>query len=150
MVFAKNENGVTLVEVLAAFALLSIVFVSVLNFIPQMGFMNQLNKDKIQSVNSAKEVLVKWQDAHEVKDFIENSSTVFPKDINENIQYDHYLDTTHYHKFITTKNDFKVEILIKKISDLTSSPNKAHQILVQFLNKNDKVVSESYGYVMIE
>jgi hypothetical protein len=150
MLFTKNEKGVTLVEVLAAFALLSVVFISILNFIPQMGFMNQHNKDKIQSVNSAKEVLVKWQDANEVRDFIENPLSLLPNDVNDDIHYYKYIETEHYHTFLTTKNDFDVEIKIKKISDLTSLPNQAHQIQVQFLNKNGTIVSESYGYVMIE
>ncbi|CAH2716273.1 hypothetical protein BACCIP111895_03457 [Neobacillus rhizosphaerae] len=70
MKFCQNEKGVTLLEVLISIVILSIIFLSVMRFFPQMGFMNNQNAEKTQAINTAKEILIDWQNSPHAKAFL--------------------------------------------------------------------------------
>ncbi len=151
MGMVQNEKGVTLLEILISMAILSIILVTFMNFFPQMGFMNQQNKDKIQGINTAKELLVKWQGSEEVKDFLEaDAKNALVKNPENNIDYDVYTNNEDdsYYFFKTNTSDFTIEIRINKTSDYKTLTTKAHQIHVQLKNSRGSLISESYGYVM--
>jgi prepilin-type N-terminal cleavage/methylation domain-containing protein len=149
----KSEKGVTLVEVLAAITLLSIVLVSMLGMFPQMGMVNTHNEAKAQAINIAKEILIDWQEDSAVKLFIkETGHTVgFAQTPGDKVNYTDFSSTSfpEYYFFETTKDHYDVHIKIKKNSKIkvVSSEAQVNQIIVQLLNERGNIVSETYGYV---
>lgn len=141
MKFFQNEKGVTLLEVLLSITILSIIFLSIMTFFPQMGFTNKQNEDKSQGISTAKQILVKWENDANVKEFLANpAGTVIPE---------YKSDEGNYHIFKTTEGAFSVTIKIKKNPpDPSSTKLKAHLIIVQLLNNKGNVVSVTYGYVV--
>lgn len=137
----KNEKGITLIEVILAMALLSIVLISFMNIFPQMGFMNKHNEDKAQAINTAKEVLVNWQNAQDIKDFLLNQS-IRPIPRSGILVGDDYV-------FTDRVDDYEVNIKIKNTSDIVTNPSKAHFIHIVLKNKNGTIVGETRGYVII-
>lgn len=138
-----NEKGLTLIEVLASLVILSIIFLSILRLFPQMGLMNKVNEDKTQAINTAKQLLIDWQNSVGVQDYLEDQTTgSLPGFVKS--EGDYYYCTT-------TEGKFTANIKIKRTSELTSaataSPFKVHYIEIQLLNKRNTVVSEIYGYI---
>jgi type II secretory pathway component PulJ len=74
MELVKNEKGVTLIEVLAAIVILMIILGSVMNFFPQIGFVNKSNEEKAEAINTAKLILHNWQNDSNVKNFLKTPS----------------------------------------------------------------------------
>ncbi|MEH7112163.1 prepilin-type N-terminal cleavage/methylation domain-containing protein [Neobacillus niacini] len=144
MEILKGEKGVTLVEVLASITLLSIVLITLMNIFPQMGMMNNYNKMKTQGINTAKEVLLKWQnDNDRLKLFFDTPDvSVIPefKQITGNV-----------YNFEYVNGDFIVRVDVNKNFSKKSDIYNAHLIVVKLYNieKPDTVVSETYGYVKI-
>jgi prepilin-type N-terminal cleavage/methylation domain-containing protein len=135
----KSEKGVTLVEVLVSITLLSIVLITIMNIFPQMGMMNKHNEDKSQAINAVKELLVEWQNAQDIKDFLVNQSvTPIPRG---------GLLVGNDYVFTDSIRNYDVTIKIKKTSDLSTFPSKAH--VIHIILKNGNVVSETQGYVII-
>ena len=152
MNFFKSEKGVTLVEVLASITLLSIVLITTMNIFAQMGKLNKHNEDKAQAINMAKEILIDWQEADEVKEFIkENRTTGFtPVAGNTKVSYTRFsydIEPAGYYYFETTKDQYEVHIKIKKSPKIDSNSGQVNQITVQLLNERGNLVSETYGYV---
>jgi prepilin-type N-terminal cleavage/methylation domain-containing protein len=142
MKYIPNEKGLTLVEVLISIVILSIILLSFMRFFPQMGYLNKQNEDKTQAINSAKEILIDWQNSNDVKDFLNDPALGnLPGYTSEDSSY-YYCETT--------KGSFKVKIKIKKTSDLNSVPTEARFIQVQLLNNSGSIVSETYGYIRLE
>lgn len=59
----NNNNGLTLLEVLASIVILSIVVVSFLSLFPQMSLFNEKTKENLDAVTIAKELLVEMKSA---------------------------------------------------------------------------------------
>ncbi|WP_064093113.1 type IV pilus modification PilV family protein [Rossellomorea aquimaris] len=138
----KNEKGITLIEVLLSMAILSIVLLTIFNFFPQIGMLNQYNGNKAVGVNIAKKYLVQWKDSNEVIEFLLDPDLSPPPD-----GYDH--EDSNYFYYKKTTNDFDVHIKIKKSSELNSTPAKAHLIQIEVI-EDGKTISETYGYVTID
>ena len=137
-----NEKGLTLIEVLLSITILSIILVSMMYIFPQMGFMNQKNEEKTQAINTTKQILIEWKNNQEVKNFLSNPTLyTLPDYLKE--------QDTHYYTE-TTRDNIKVIIKIAKESDLKSNPAKAYQIHVQLLDQNGAIISESFGYIIVE
>ncbi|AZU63512.1 prepilin-type N-terminal cleavage/methylation domain-containing protein [Neobacillus mesonae] len=152
MELLKNQKGVTLVEVLASIVILSIILISIMGFFPQMGLMNKQNEEKSQAINIAKEILVGWQESNEVKTFISQSDRIIgftPSYVNENVNYTHfdYNKYPNYYYFETDKNQYNVEIKIKKSPDKSASVLHVHQIVIKLQNKKGNIIAETYGYI---
>jgi prepilin-type N-terminal cleavage/methylation domain-containing protein len=150
MEILKNEKGVTLLEVLISMAILSIILISFMNFFPQMGFINKQNEDKVQAINLAKDILIKWQDSHDVSGFLVNSTeTTGFISTDPDLDFDaaKFKNEGGYYYFETTKDIYNVKVRIKNTPDKSSSKTHVHSILVQLLNNKGNVVSETYGYV---
>ncbi|WP_341357029.1 prepilin-type N-terminal cleavage/methylation domain-containing protein [Rossellomorea sp. y25] len=136
----QNEKGITLLEVLLSMVILSIVLLTIVNFFPQMGRMNTYNGEKMKAVNVARGELAAWKERGSLDTppphYIKNEGT----------------DPNDYHYFTSTIDGFEVNVTINKHSDLDTaespSPTKAHQLLVQVV-EDQKIVSETYGYVMV-
>ncbi len=148
MKIIKNENGLTLIEVLLSIVILSMILLTTMGFFPQMGLMNNQNNDKARAINIAKEILINWQESSDVKWFLVKTDQVTgfistdPKITYNNFTYD-----ANYYYFETTKDIYKVKIKIKKFPDTSSRLSSVNSIVVQLLNKKGNVVSETFGYV---
>ncbi|MDR6122187.1 prepilin-type N-terminal cleavage/methylation domain-containing protein [Bacillus sp. SLBN-46] len=141
MVMNEKEKGVTLIEVLISIVILSIIFLSFMRFFPQMGFMNNENADKTQAINTAKEILIEWQESEDLKNFLKNPTGTFLQE---------YVKTeAGYYYFKTVESNYNVYIKIKISSDLVSTPNKTFLIQVELLNKRNNIISETYGYIIL-
>lgn len=140
----KSEKGITLVEVLVSITLLSIVLITLMNIFPQMGMMNNHNKMKAQGINTAKEVLLKWQnDNDRIKNFFATP------DVSVIAEYKPIAGNAYNFEYVN--GDFLVNVKINKNFSKESDIYNAHLIVVKLFNKNktDTVVSETYGYVKI-
>jgi prepilin-type N-terminal cleavage/methylation domain-containing protein len=51
----KDENGLTLVEVLAALVILSVVFIGIMTIFPQMTLFNEKTETKLDTMNLARQ-----------------------------------------------------------------------------------------------
>lgn len=149
----NEEKGLTLIETLLSIVILSIVLTTFINFFPQMGRMNKQNEEKIQAINLAKQILVKWQEEQQVKDFLFSSEEP-PPDlapyINDYVNYSPPYtmnEDEDYFSFKTTKNDFNIEITIYTSDELTTSTS-AYQIHIAVINNKGVQIGESYGYIM--
>ncbi|MBU8916634.1 prepilin-type N-terminal cleavage/methylation domain-containing protein [Bacillus sp. FJAT-29953] len=146
-----SQKGLTLVEVLVSIVILSIILMTTMSFFPQMGFINKQNEDKTKAVNTAKEILIDWKGSDKVKNFLINKqpeSDFLPNTVNENVYYISYdfSDSTYYN-FKTTRNNYNVNIKIKKTTAKASDASSIHLIVVQILNTKGKPMSETYGYI---
>lgn len=146
MKLVKNDRGVTLVEVLAAVVILAIVLGSIMNFFPQLGFINVQNQEKAQAVNTAKQVLIDWQDDGAVQDFLKTSQTAALP-----VQPLNQPDPTYYY-FQTSNGNFDVNIKIAKNppSNFQAGSVSIRFIQVQVENKQNQVTSETYGYITLD
>lgn len=140
----KNDRGVTLVEVLVAIVILSIVLGSIMNFFPQMGFINGQNQKKAQAISTAKQVLINWQNDDGVQEYLKGSSTATPlvQPLNQD---------TNYYYFQTSSGDFDVNIKIAKNppTNFQAGSTSIRFIQVQVQNQQNKVTSETYGYITL-
>jgi len=143
MELVKNDEGVTLVEVLAAMAILSIILISLLNFFPQMSMVNKYNEDKAQAINSAKELLLEWQEKSEIKNYIDDPS------ILSTLSIDPPQITDNYYIFETTHDNFDAIVKINKIPSKASEFSNAHLMVVQLFDQKNNLIGEIYGYMVI-
>jgi prepilin-type N-terminal cleavage/methylation domain-containing protein len=143
MKFCQNEKGVTLLEVLISIVILSIIFLSVMRFFPQMGFMNKQNAEKTQAINTAKEILIDWQNSPHAKAFLVDPTNESLDDLPINKKTE-----GGYYYFYTAEGNFDVTIKIKITPSKEAKFSKAHLIQIQLFNKRKNVVSETYGYIL--
>jgi prepilin-type N-terminal cleavage/methylation domain-containing protein len=134
----NSEKGLTLVEILVSIVLLSIIFLSIIKFFPQMGFLNKENENKTIAINYVKEILNQWQNSNDVVNFLKNPTTVS--------LYGYNHKDNNYYYFKTKQGDYDVNIKIKINTDLNSAPIKTHLIDIQL--KKGNIVSETYGYIV--
>jgi prepilin-type N-terminal cleavage/methylation domain-containing protein len=152
----KNEKGVTLVEVIAAMALLSIILIGIMSIFPQMGFINKQNVDKSQAVNSAKQILNEWKSEDTVNGAIvinalkkETPATIdwpIPPEVTPTSTTDPY--------YTFKISDIKSEIKIWKSPETGFGGENdlinTYKILVQVKNERDTVIGETYGYIVVK
>lgn len=134
----NSEKGLTLIEILVSIVILSIIFLSITSFFPQMGLLNKANEDKTITINKAKDILNQWQNRQDVTNFLRNPTTITLP------EYDH--TDSNYYYFKTKQGDYDVNIKIKINSDLKSAPLKTHLIDLQL--KKGNVAAETYGYIV--
>jgi prepilin-type N-terminal cleavage/methylation domain-containing protein len=139
----QNEKGITLVEILAAMTILSIILLSIAHFFPQVGWLNHQNNVKTNGINEVKEVLMEWTHSEEVIHFLSDAD-------NAPVPEGYQGKEKGYHIFRTTRDSFSVHIKIKEESDLNSNPSGAHYIHVELFDEKGTSVSETYGYVLVQ
>lgn len=159
MMYLKNEKGITLLEVLISIVILTIILATVINFFPQMALSNINNVDRNQAINLAKGELIHWQNKITTNESLEQ----FKHHANKReCSIDEENDCYFYHTDINNeeyKGKFDVEVEVWEVSDLEpdlSNSNEywvsAHKIYVQIIedDNNNKIISETYGYLLIE
>lgn len=132
----KGQEGLTLVEVLASVVLLTIVLTSIMFLFVQMESMNKMNEGKQQATSISKDILIEWKN----KDY--GSFFKHPNDFDR-IEKDYYV-------FTTEKNDFPVEIWLKKQPELVNEKEQAHVLIVKVFNERKRPLSELYGYTFVK
>jgi prepilin-type N-terminal cleavage/methylation domain-containing protein len=148
MQIIRNEKGVTLIEVLVSMVLLSIIFISVMKFFPQMGSINKQNEDKTQAINIAKEILINWQESSEVKWFLVKKDQVTGfTSVDAKVDYTNFHYDDDYYYFETSKDKYTVHIKVNKSPTTSSKLSSVHSIGIKLFNKNGNVVTDTYGYV---
>lgn len=135
----KNQQGLTLIEVLASIVLLSIVIVSFLSLFPQITNFNKSTEENLQAAATAKEVRVL------VKEKFTNFDS--PSSLNvlesETIEIS---DTTIEYK--GTYNNFPIGVVIwKNKKDVSGDFEDLYQMKVSVFNENSNEISYTYGYI---
>lgn len=146
MKLVKSEKGLTLLEVLISIVILSIIFISFMGFFPQMGMMNQQNSDKEQAINTAKQLLISWENNSQVKTFLNpetQSTAVLPQTPQTGSGSD-----SGYYIFNTTAGSLSAKVKIKMSPDPSSTLLKGHLIIIQLFNTKGNLVTETYGYII--
>lgn len=150
MIIIRSQKGVTLIEVIASVAILSIVLITFINFFPQMGFMNKQNEEKMEGVNYTKQILVKWKNSEEIRELVPDNLESLSKtkeNSSDYIYYDNVQKYDDHYIFQTTRNKLNIEILIYQTDELNTSSD-AYQIHVLAKDERGNLISESFGYVM--
>lgn len=142
-----NEKGMTLVELLAAITILSIVLVAILSILPQMTASNKQTEQKLETMNLARVELNKLQQAE--------SNEVFLKDNEYKI-----IDRVSLSHTVLSKEQrgYVYEITHYEIPDLGQSedtPEMPEELIELYqihivIKDGDKVISETFGYVPYE
>ena len=151
----EQEEGLTLIEVLASMVILSIVLFSIMAIFPQMGLSNQKVETKIEGVQLARDVLIEWQEqyADDIQLFFENVAEsptgALQKDVYSMPLIQPIEPTEQGYYFYTNKDAFIAKIKIWTKSDLHSKPNEVHRMHVKIINENH-VISETYGYIQFQ
>lgn len=144
MELLKEEKGVTLLEVLLSIVILSMILLTTMSFFPQMGLLNNQNNLKTQGINTAKDVLLKWQNDSRVDAFFTNPDAGVIAEYKP-------ITGVDYYNFETVEGEYIVNIQIKKNPSKESKIYNAHQIDIKLykMNKRDIAVSKTYGYVKV-
>ncbi|MDR7077911.1 prepilin-type N-terminal cleavage/methylation domain-containing protein [Neobacillus niacini] len=143
----KSEKGVTLIEVIASIAILSIILISFMGIFPQMGIMNKNNEDKTQAVSTTKEILIHWQDSENVKSYLTSptQTSVVTSD-DPNLVF--IKNDGGYYYFETVKDIYRVNIKIANSPNTNSSKiYKLHSIQIELFNNKNNLVGETYGFI---
>jgi hypothetical protein len=121
-----------------------------MNFFPQMGFINGQNQEKAQAVNTAKQVLIDWQSDEGVQGFLKGSQTAtLPvQPLNQPDPAYFYFQTS----IQTSNGNFDVNIKIAKNAptNFQAGTTSVRFIQVQVQNQQNKVSSETYGYITLD
>ncbi|OIJ10285.1 hypothetical protein BKP35_14400 [Anaerobacillus arseniciselenatis] len=154
--YLKNHNGLTLLEVLLAFSILTIVFIAFLTFFPQIGTFNQITDEKMRAVNVAKQQLVIVQNDFGPK-FINNLNTnpqptnIYdqnnPYYISLNLIEDIDVDENYY-LLLTKRQGLLISIKINKEPEL-SDVRKLYKVEATVVQDDDsRELTKLYGYIV--
>lgn len=121
----ENEDGLTLIELIASMTILSIVILTFLAFFTNAFHFNTINSDSIQAMNIARAQKVLIQDDTSIAASLSGTG-YYTKEFNE--------------------SGYQIKILINKeyVTDINSY-SKLHVVHVQVF-KNEKPLSETYTY----
>jgi len=141
----RNEKGVTLLEILISITIFSIILVSIMKFFPQITFTNKLNADKTQAINTARQILIEWQNSSNVKSFLKrpSSSPVLPAPLAGQ-------DSEYY--YFQTKEKFDEKIIIKRSAppNFPSGSTEPRYIEIQLFSNSGTVLTKTYGYIILK
>jgi len=134
----QNDNGMTLVEILAALVILGIVFIGFMTVFPQMTAFNEKTGDKLETMNLAKKELADWKSGiYSLSDFDEYPEVT--------------IDGEKVRRF--PGEDENSEIDFYESEDLIGNSDQnsvsLHKIHIKILREG-KIISETYGYIKVE
>lgn len=145
----KNEKGVTLVELLAAIVLLTLIITVFLQFLPQLATTNKKNVEKNQAINLAESELLHWKEvisnnfntykasATQTTCSFDNGKVCFVVD-KIDMQDEQY------------NQDFYVSINLHKHPEDELTMKNAHHLHIEIKNReNDAKIGEAFGFVYL-
>ena len=138
----KEETGLTLVEVLAALVLLSIVFIGFMTIFPQMNNVNNRTEAKLVTMNIAKQELAMLKDSPSRLDPDKKIKNSMSPDLFET--YD--LSVDDYNILVDC---YDTESQTCSAVGETSRKPKLYKIHLK-IEKDGKLNSETFGYLELE
>lgn len=132
---SKNKAGFTLIEVLAALVILSIILLSFFSFFSQSALFTQKNRDKLTAVNLAQDTVVA----------IKKNPSYFQKTKTYSTNY------TEQERTILNVNSIGIfdqqPSLKLKLSITKDSSYNLYKIYVQIFDLKGKQLTETYHYL---
>lgn len=136
-----NQKGLTLMEILAAIVIITLIILFLGNLLPLMARTNEVNEKKIEAIHLANEQLIAWQEY-----FQDPEKQIIPKKLcSENGKFvSRYPLDNSYHVVVTIypNDDYQSSDISGRI--------KAHQIRVQIYDEQNDQLTETYGYIFTE
>ena len=144
---AKDEKGMTLVEVLAALVILGIVFVGFMTIFPQMSNFNSKTEAKLETMNLVKKELDFWKNNPlPLMEDEELINVLLPDKSNSEFtvyEYDR-VSTPNYHykvKYFTNS-----DLITDRLDNEDHSLSELYKLHIT-IEKNNREISETFGYV---
>ncbi|KGR79649.1 prepilin-type N-terminal cleavage/methylation domain-containing protein [Ureibacillus manganicus] len=124
-----NEKGLTLVEVIAAIILLSIILISIFSFLLNSTRLNNMNDESIQAMNIARSTSV------EVR---ESSCKVVKANTSLNGEY-------YTKEFLSGNSEYTIKLSLNKNPESGNLQPELHLVHIQVM-KEGAEVSDTYTY----
>jgi prepilin-type N-terminal cleavage/methylation domain-containing protein len=154
-----TQNGLTLIEVLAAMVILGIVFIGIMTVFPQMTLFNEKTETKLDTMNLAREEMAKLTSStYDEADFMdlsqkfktilntkEDGSNIYspnPYTVtkeNTNVEYVIY-------SVVNSKTDFPYTIHVYRNKDLNGTIS-LYKVILQIKTSSTSPNSETFGYL---
>jgi len=150
-----NNNGFTLIEILASIVLLTVVISLFLSIFPQMGNMNQRNGDNLKAANVGKEVLVLVK-KDKFTQFSSNSTLSIKTTIPNLTRVGNTFPIIYKGTYKNWGESFFVQIRIEGVGELQAPSDfkqfhQLHQVRIDVdskeIQKNSKSLTTTYGYI---
>lgn len=110
-----------------------------------MGLMNKQNIDKQQAINTAKDTLFDFQNEPYLRELIVNPAS------SDEFEFIERIDDFNFFKFKGKKNGFDVTVKLKVKPDIGSGGGRElYQIHIQLLNHKGTLITETYGYIVLD
>ncbi|MDF2606474.1 MAG: prepilin-type N-terminal cleavage/methylation protein [Bacillales bacterium] len=153
----RNQNGVSLVEILAALTILGIIFVSFLSFFPQASKSSNKTGEMLTAVNLAKEKLVTIQNDNNIKSLLKTnspSSSILSRVNYPNLKLSQDITTSStQYELLSIDNTYDIKIVIDKSSQSFGSLQVNDQLFKVYIllnNKKGEKVSDLFGYITVK
>ncbi|MFC7685219.1 prepilin-type N-terminal cleavage/methylation domain-containing protein [Ureibacillus sp. GCM10028918] len=134
-----DERGLTLIEVIAAIVLITVILLSVFTILTNSFNFNAMNDHSTQAMNIAREQ----------ESLIHNLSwgEIIPDSTNENGFTNHDKKPGYYKKQFTINNngEYQITINVKKNPELGRFYRELHEVHIE-VRKEGKLVSETFTY----
>lgn len=138
--FMKNEQGLSLVEVIASILILSIVIIAFVTIFPQMKSSNENTANNLNAANIAKEFLIVFKS----KSYDELRTEIKVNNFDYKITNENPLTLEGKYKYIEGE---KVNVRVTVQSSTALSNITLREMLIEILNENNIVIAEIHGYL---
>lgn len=138
--FMKNEQGLSLVEVIASILILSIVIIAFVTIFPQMKSSNENTANNLNAANIAKEFLIVFKS----KSYDELRTEIKVNNFDYKITNENPLTLEGKYKYIEGE---KVNVRVTVQSSTALSNITLREMLIEILNGNNIVIAEIHGYL---
>lgn len=135
MSFKRGNKGFTLIEVLAALVILSIVLLSFFSFFSQSALFTQKNRDKLTAVNLAQDTIVTIKKNTSFFQQSKTYTTTFPEPERSILN----VNSTG---IFNQQPNYKLQLTISK-----DSSYHLYKLYVRILDINGKQLTETYHYL---
>jgi len=140
----KNDRGMTLVEVLAALAILGIVFVGFMTIFPQMNNVNNRTETKLVTMNIAKQELAKLKGS--------------PSPLGPDEKIKNSMSPNLFETYDLSRDNYNILVDCYDTGSQTCSgegeteanrKSELYKIHIK-IKKNGKLISETFGYIELK
>jgi prepilin-type N-terminal cleavage/methylation domain-containing protein len=153
----RSQNGVSLVEILAALTILGIIFVSFLSFFPQASKSTNKTGEMLTAVNLAKEKLVTVQKDSNIKLLLKTaspSSSLLSRVNYPNLKLKEDIATTNsQYELLSQDSVYEIKIVIDKSYQSFGTlqvSDRLFKVYILVSNKKGEKVSDLFGYITVK
>lgn len=152
----SRQNGLSLIEVLAALVLLGIVFIGIMTVFPQMTLFNERTDAKLDTMNLARFEMQHLQQSSIKLGDDTTIEAVYTGSIYQNVTIQNVtIDLINYKQLKFSSNDYDFEILINltresvSVNEETANLDDVSLHLVTMsIYKDGQKRSKTYGYIV--